>query len=628
MLQVGVLLQNRYRILRELGGGGMGTVYLAEDARLPGRQCAIKQLSPAQVPAEDRNWAIQYFQQEAQLLARLYHPGLTRVTDYFPEKGCWYLVMDFIAGETLEQHLARLGKLPLEESLSIIIQICDVLEFLHRQTPAIIFRDLKPSNIMLTPDGQVKLIDFGIARFFNPGKTRDTVNLGTPGYAAPEQFGGMGQSDPRTDVYSLGVLLHQLLTELDPTEMPLGMPLAPLSRAFPKHIETAIRQATQLDPAQRFSSAFTFRQALVGASDAPVYTPPRSSKIGKSIFYISGALVMCVLVACFGVWGMRAWLEGPGETAIPVITLSPSPEARVIETETPAPVLPPTEIATDTPTELPTVPPLPPLTPLPVDLVRIPATTFLAGASEADIDFAANLCAEYEIRDCRTPFEDELPRSLVNDPADDVYYLQSREMTLAAFYIDRYEVTFAEYRVCVEAGVCNRPVSTGRNPRRLYYGNPAYDNYPVIYVTWQDADTFCRWRGARLPTAWEWELAARGTDGRRFPWGNTLTANRANYRTPQGTPAAEEDTVLQGGNIRPVGSYPDDRSPYGVMDMAGNVMEWVAGWYGVNMREIRGGSWNTSSHTLRTTSRVRTDPRYPNQAYFDIGFRCAQDSQP
>jgi len=266
MLQPGILLQNRYRILRQLGGGGMGVVYLAEDSRLPGRRCAIKEMSPDQLPAPDRNWAIQAFQQEAQMLANLKHPGLTLVTDYFPEHSNWYLVMDFIEGETLEARLAKApgGRLPVEEALRITRQLCEVLTYLHNQNPPVIFRDLKPSNVMLTLQGEVKLIDFGIARFFKPGQTRDTVNLGTPGYAAPEQYGKMGlQSGPRADVYSLGALLLQMISGYDPTLTPFPLPdPRSVMRNIPPHIAAVITQATQATPDLRYGSIREMQQAL------------------------------------------------------------------------------------------------------------------------------------------------------------------------------------------------------------------------------------------------------------------------------------------------------------------------------------------------------------------------------
>lgn len=279
MLSLGTLLQSRYRLRRHLGGGGMGDVYLAEDTRLVGRQCAIKEMSPAALPAADRNWAITAFKQEAQMLAALRHPGLTPVTDFFPERGNWYLVMEYINGLTLDDRLQQLPgrRLPQPEALRVIYQLCDVLDYLHRQTPPVIFRDLKPGNIMLTPQGEVKLIDFGIARFFKPGKAQDTVNLGTPGYCAPEQHGGSGQTDVRSDVYSLGVVLHQALTGHDPTTTIFSLPPArSLNATIPYAGEGVINRATQLDPAARFQSVLAFKQALFLATPTPTQLVPVS----------------------------------------------------------------------------------------------------------------------------------------------------------------------------------------------------------------------------------------------------------------------------------------------------------------------------------------------------------------
>jgi len=187
-------------------------------------------------------------------------------------------------------------------------------------------------------------------------------------------------------------------------------------------------------------------------------------------------------------------------------------------------------------------------------------------------------------------------------------------------------VTNAEYALCVAAGVCKRP-GTGSNPRRAYFDNPQYSNYPVIYVTWKNAQDYCAWVGAWLPTADKWEKAARGTDGRWWPWGNQEPINEANFRHPGEKAANEKDVSVVGGNPAPVGSYPSDRSPYGVMDMAGNVMEWVDDWYNTNKgyREIRGGSWNTGSYALRAATRAG---RSPSASYFDVGFRCAYNAKP
>jgi len=284
-LVIGALLQGRYRVQRQLGGGGMGKVYLAEDTRLSGRLCAIKAMSPAQLAPQDRNWAIQAFKQEAQLLATLRHPGLAAVNDFFPEGGDWYLVMEFVEGESLEERLRRMpgGRLSSQEALSITRQLCDVLEYLHSCSPPIIFRDLKPSNVMLMPNGQVKLVDFGIARFFKQGQTRDTLNMGTPGYAAPEQYGGMGQSDPRTDVYSLGVVLYRMVTGYDPAEAITPFSLPPtesLVSDIPRNVAEVISRSKQLQPGLRYSSVMEMRQALF--SPTKVLPPARGRRVAQS----------------------------------------------------------------------------------------------------------------------------------------------------------------------------------------------------------------------------------------------------------------------------------------------------------------------------------------------------------
>jgi serine/threonine protein kinase len=252
-LQAGQQLQNRYRIIKSLGQGGMGAVYLAQDSRLGGKAVAIKELNPGILKPQDRQWAVSAFDQEARILAQLNHPALTAVTDYFSESGLLYLVMEYVLGETLEQ---LWQKQPGRRFNSQIVlnwagQLCSVLEYLHSQARPVIFRDLKPANIIVQSDGRLKLIDFGIARYFKPGRTRDTMALGTPGYAAPEQY-GQSQADPRSDIYALGVILHQLLTGQDPTLHPFHfLPVAQLAPNVPSNLATAVTKAVQQVPQQR-----------------------------------------------------------------------------------------------------------------------------------------------------------------------------------------------------------------------------------------------------------------------------------------------------------------------------------------------------------------------------------------
>jgi serine/threonine protein kinase len=220
----GRLLKQRYRIVKQVGSGGYGEVYRAIDTEFMDRKVAVKEMIQQGLNAAEVADASDSFKREAVLLATLTHPNLPSIYDYFSEHGNWYLVMSFIEGETLDSYIQQRGPvLPVEKVLPIAIQLATVLSFLHTRKPMIIFRDLKPANVMRTPEGQLYLIDFGIARHFKWGQTKDTLVLGSPGYAAPEQY-GRAQTTPQTDVYSLGVLLHQLLTGLDPALTPFRHP--------------------------------------------------------------------------------------------------------------------------------------------------------------------------------------------------------------------------------------------------------------------------------------------------------------------------------------------------------------------------------------------------------------------
>jgi len=234
-LPIGYMLRGRYRILRVIGGGGMGAVYKSEDTKHAGAHVAVKEMrtdieaqSASHAPSdseeerarekEERRQLLEAFRREALILSELNHHNLPRVTDFFTEGGRPYLVMELIPGESLEKKLDRLHGQPMDEAeaLQYGIQVCEVLQFLHTQDPPIIFRDVKPANIMIMPNGQLKLIDFGIARTYKEGKRRDTMSMGTAAYAPFEQF-GKGQTDARSDVYSLAATLYHLLTGRPPT---------------------------------------------------------------------------------------------------------------------------------------------------------------------------------------------------------------------------------------------------------------------------------------------------------------------------------------------------------------------------------------------------------------------------
>jgi eukaryotic-like serine/threonine-protein kinase len=222
-LVAGALFQDRYLIIDKLGTGGFGSVYKASDIQRANELVALKEVCLSGLSTEARMEATDTFQRESDLLSRLAHPALPRLHAQSSQGEQWYLVLEYIEGETLEEYQNRMPnkRLILSEVYRIGLQLCDILEYLHSQQPPIVFRDLKPSNIILTPDQKLYLIDFGIARFYKPGRQRDTIAFGSPGYAAPEQY-GKAQTTPRADIYSLGVVLHQMLTGKDPTETPLN----------------------------------------------------------------------------------------------------------------------------------------------------------------------------------------------------------------------------------------------------------------------------------------------------------------------------------------------------------------------------------------------------------------------
>jgi serine/threonine protein kinase len=273
------LLRGRYRLVAPVGKGGFGAVYRAEDTQLGNRLVAVKEMSQRGLTPEELSEATEAFHQEALLLANLTHPNLPRIYEQFEESGHWYLVMDFIAGQTLEEYLAARpgGRLPLEEALQYGLQLATVLGYLHTRQPPIIFRDLKPSNVMLTPDGQVYLIDFGIARLFKPGQTRDTVAFGSAGYAAPEQY-GKAQTTTQSDIYSLGATLHQLISGTDPSDHPFVF--EPLDLKTLRGLETLVMQMLETNQNKRPTSMLAVRQELqrmanlLALQPKALYQPP------------------------------------------------------------------------------------------------------------------------------------------------------------------------------------------------------------------------------------------------------------------------------------------------------------------------------------------------------------------
>ncbi|MEK6303671.1 MAG: protein kinase [Acidobacteriota bacterium] len=267
-LEPGTLLLDRYSIVHRVGGGGMGSVYQARDKRLAERLCAVKEMIEMFADQAQRAKAVEDFKREAEVLAQLDHPSIPTVFDYFIESGRYYLVMRWIGGGDLADQM-RLRQGVIEESIVTkwAIQICDVLHYIHQQRPPIIYRDLKPANLMLDDKtGRVMLVDFGIARIVRPTEKGVTA-IGTMGYAPPELFAG--KVEPRSDIYSLGATMFHMLTGSDPQDNPLlifdfskNPRPCQINPAISPEMERILMKSVAHKPEDRHSSSLEFMRAL------------------------------------------------------------------------------------------------------------------------------------------------------------------------------------------------------------------------------------------------------------------------------------------------------------------------------------------------------------------------------
>jgi serine/threonine-protein kinase len=267
-LEPGTLLLDRYSIVRRVGGGGMGSVYQARDKRLADRLCAVKEMIELFADASQRAKAVEDFLRESEVLAQLEHPSIPTIYDYFNESGKYYLVMRWIGGGDLAQQMQVRGGTVEEAAVAKwAVQICDVLHYLHSQNPPIIYRDLKPANLMLDDKSQrVMLVDFGIARIVRPTEKGVTA-IGTMGYAPPELFAG--KVEPRSDIYSLGATMFHMLTGSDPQDNPLlifDFSKNPTPRqinpAISVEMEAMLMKSVAHSPDQRHLSALDFMREL------------------------------------------------------------------------------------------------------------------------------------------------------------------------------------------------------------------------------------------------------------------------------------------------------------------------------------------------------------------------------
>jgi len=668
----------QYRIIEQIGRGGMATVYKAYQRNLD-RYVAVKVLDPDLVETEG---FITRFEREARAVAKLRHRNILTVFDYGRQGNVFYLVTEYVRGGTL---IARLGwPQDLAYAANIVSQVGDALAHAHRQ--GMIHRDVKPGNILMVEEDWPLLSDFGLAKMVEDSLnlTASGASVGTPQYMSPEQAQSL-EVDRRSDIYSLGAVLYEAVTGRPPfgTDAPMAVilrhinePLTPphtLRSDLPKEMEHVILKALAKSPADRhqrmeefladLQEAYPFPAnhnrvhqgnaqarpqgppAAFGPAPTPLVTPrlsrrrssPSTSlRTGPWTWVAIGAVLLLTLALTLVLFveGVRTapLATAPSPTTVPLASPTTDTVAAVPSPSTPShvegPKATPSAVA-PSPTATPPPPTATP-TPLPqpietrvweadgAEMVFVPAGEFLMGSEELG--------------------DDERP---------------AHQVDLDGFWIDQYEVSNERFARFVDAtGYQTEAEELGwgwvwkgsdssteltagweevegadwRHPHGPDSSIEDRMDHPVVLVSWNDADAYCRWAGKGLPSEAQWEKAARSTDGRRYAWGDEFDSTRANTKESR-----QDDTT-------PVGSFsPQGDSPYGASDMTGNVWEWVADWYSSdyysqspsanptgpitgNDRVLRGGSWSFNQFYALTSFRHKVGPNY---TYDFVGFRCS-----
>ena len=614
-LIAGDSLVKRYRIVSILGKGSAGAVYRAWDTR-DRRDVAIKEyLDPTMDAQRD-------FRAEARKLRKLTHPQLPDILDHFAVEGIGqYLVMVYVDGVDLQTLISQSHPLPSDRVIEWLQAACLPLHFLHSKQQ--LHLDVKPANIRITPSGEVYLVDTGL-----PGLG---LSKGSPGYAALEQQTQKTASHA-TDIYGMGATLYAALAgqaPVDAVKREIGMEgLKPAREVNPDsepYLSLVAARAMSLYADARFDSAESFSQALnrpTGSSpnpaqDEPKLAPARPQRIKfnqrrrrqietRTIYALTSLLLLLLASG----WLLGLITFGGDDDPVDEVEATATFESQV--------ALALTEVATGEPQVAEEAAVEPTATPV----------TFVHEATNARMVYAQGGTFR-----------------MGNDDGD-IDTKPSHLIKLDPYFIDATEVTNRQYALCVSQGGCSPPQSPNATFHPSYYGDPKYDNYPVIFVNWSQADSFCRWRGARLPSEAEWEFAAgyRPEIGEMliYPWGDVVTEPTANFCDTNCTLADRNLEFDDGYNdTAPVRSFPSGRSSIGAYDMAGNVMEWVSDWYDSGYyadsaeinpagpatgvaKALRGGSWLSSLDDLQVTVRGSF---VPEVARANLGFRCAMAPQ-
>lgn len=641
---------DRYRIIDRLGMGGMAVVYKAYDTRLE-RDVALKLIRTGSIPQEQHERLFKRFEREAKSQAKFSHPNIVPVYDYGRVDGIPYLVIEYIPGKTLKERLHKSTN--WRRSINYILPIADALAYAHQR--GVIHRDVKPANILLDTDDQPILTDFGIAKVLETNEATLTgvgMGVGTPEYMAPEQW--QGKASGATDQYALGVVLYELITGKKPyqADTPAAIailqatePLTPpstLVNGVPMSLEKVLYKALARSPEDRYGDMHAFQSALEGLlkkSDAqetkiteksqplplPIQYPVESvQNEGKTFDALNvtpgeGANAAVIKLRPKN-RGLHWWMLWAGALVIGLLIIglmsliSSNPTkiekgneelSSMHESKTPVVSLTPTKTITLSPTQTATI-------------VITPTSTLGVGSTKVNQKDNAEMVyvAEGEFN-----LGSEESYALSREGPEHIVYVDT-------YWIYKYEVANSKYRLCIEAGMCDDDIE-----------NFPDNDLPAIFVDWYDAKTYCEWAGGRLPTEAEWEKAARGVYNTRFPWGNDVWCPVGGHDIPE----SDYDYIgcLDEGPA-PIGGFPRGESPYGALDMAGNVWEWTYDWYSANyyinspyenpngpingdQKVLRGGSWAYDYFHSRVSYRFFASPLHNSN---EIGFRCVVESEP